>query len=118
MVTSAEGTGRRIREAIRSGGQRVRFEAIFAVQSGLGAGLAWLLANDVLGNTRAFFAPVAAVIVLSAGSGLRWVRALELAGGVALGVALGDFVIQVIGVGPIQIAVLVTLSVVAVAALG
>jgi uncharacterized membrane protein YgaE (UPF0421/DUF939 family) len=107
-----------IRTAVRSGGQRVRFEAIFAVQAGIAAGLAWFLAHDVLRHPRPFFAPVAAVIVLSASVGLRWVRALELAGGVALGVALGDSVLLVIGVGPIQIAVVVTLAILAIAVFG
>jgi uncharacterized membrane protein YgaE (UPF0421/DUF939 family) len=110
--------GRRIRDGIRSRGLRARYEAIFGVQSGVAAGLAWFLANDVLPHTRPFFAPVAAVIVLSAGVGLRWVRALELAFGVALGVVLGDAMILLIGVGPIQIAVVVTFAIIAIAAFG
>jgi uncharacterized membrane protein YgaE (UPF0421/DUF939 family) len=107
-----------MREAIRSVGQRVRFEAIFAVQSGVAAGLAWFLAVDVLHRVRPFFAPIAAVIVLSAGVGLRWVRALELACGVGVGIALGDFVVRLIGVGPVQIAVLVALAIIAIAVFG
>ena len=112
------GRGRRIREAIRSRVLRARYEAIFAVQSGIAAGLAWFLANDVFPHTRPFFAPVAAVIVLSAGVGLRWVRALELASGVALGVVLGDAIVLVIGVGPVQIAVVVALAIIAIAVFG
>jgi uncharacterized membrane protein YgaE (UPF0421/DUF939 family) len=112
------GRGRRVREAIRSRALRARYEAIFAVQSGVAAGLAWFLANDVFPHTRPFFAPVAAVIVLSAGVGLRWVRALELAFGVALGVVLGDGMILLIGVGPVQIAVVVTFAIIAIAVFG
>jgi uncharacterized membrane protein YgaE (UPF0421/DUF939 family) len=95
--------------------RRVRFEAIFALQSGIAAGLAWFFAYDALGHVRPFFAPVAAVIVLSAGAGLRWVRALELAGGVALGITVGDCVILLIGVGPVQIAAVVTVALIAIA---
>jgi uncharacterized membrane protein YgaE (UPF0421/DUF939 family) len=112
------GTARRIRAVIRSRGRAARFEAIFAVQSGVAAGLAWFLANDVFPHSRPFFAPVAAVIVLSAGVGLRWVRALELAGGVAIGIALGDSVILLIGVGPVQIAAVVALAIMAIAVFG
>src|SRR5689334_13175604 len=112
------GRGRRIREAVRSRVVRARYEAIFAVQSGIAAGLAWFLANDVFPHSRPFFAPVAAVIVLSAGVGLRWVRALELASGVALGVVLGDAMILWIGVGPVQIGVVVALAIIAIAVFG
>jgi uncharacterized membrane protein YgaE (UPF0421/DUF939 family) len=104
--------------AIASSKQRVRSEAIFAVQSGIAAGLAWFLAADVLHHGRPFFAPIASVIVLSAGVGLRFLRAFELAGGVALGILVGNAVILAIGVGPIQIAVVVTLAIMAIAAFG
>jgi uncharacterized membrane protein YgaE (UPF0421/DUF939 family) len=117
MMTSRI-TARWTREAIRSGSRRVRFEAIFAVQSGIAAGLAWFLAKDVFPHSSPFFAPVAAVIVLSAGAGLRWMRALGLAGGVALGITVGNAVILLIGVGPIQIAIIVTLAIIAIAAFG
>src|SRR5262245_28836885 len=107
-----------MREAIRTAARRIRFEAIFAIQSGIAAGLAWFLAFDVFGHARPFFAPVAAVIVLGAGVGVRWVRALELAVGVCAGVVLGDVVVLVIGVGPVQIAVVVTLAIIAIAMFG
>jgi uncharacterized membrane protein YgaE (UPF0421/DUF939 family) len=88
------------------------------VQSGVAAGLAWLFATKVFHDARPYFAPIAAVIVLGAAGGQRLRRALELAGGVALGVAVGDSLILLIGVGPLQIATVVTLAIIAIDLLG
>jgi uncharacterized membrane protein YgaE (UPF0421/DUF939 family) len=80
--------------------------------------MSWLLAAEVLGHTHAFFAPVAAVIVLSAAAELRWRRAVELVAGVTLGIAIGDAIVALFGVGPIQIGVLVVLAMLAIVFLG
>jgi uncharacterized membrane protein YgaE (UPF0421/DUF939 family) len=88
----------------------VRLDATFAVQSGLAAGVAWLVARELVGHVQPFFAPIAAVIVLSASAGLRWQRALELVGGVALGIALADVLIALAGVGVVQIVAVVTVA--------
>jgi uncharacterized membrane protein YgaE (UPF0421/DUF939 family) len=96
----------------------MRNNATFALQSGLAAGVAWLVAHDLVGHSQPFFAPIAAVIVLSASAGLRWRRALELIGGVALGIALGDGLIVVLGVGVLQIIAVVTLAILIVVFLG
>jgi uncharacterized membrane protein YgaE (UPF0421/DUF939 family) len=88
----------------------VRLDTPFAVQSGLAAGVAWFVAQDVVGHDQPFFAPIAAVIVLSASAGLRWQRALELVGGVALGIAVGDGLIVLVGVGIVQIVAVVTIA--------
>jgi uncharacterized membrane protein YgaE (UPF0421/DUF939 family) len=98
--------------------RRVRFEAIFAAQSGVAAGLAWFIAHDILDHPRPYFAPASAVIVLSAGVGLRWRRAIDLTAGVCIGIAIGDSLILLIGVGPVQIAAVVTLAIIAMAFLG
>jgi uncharacterized membrane protein YgaE (UPF0421/DUF939 family) len=84
---------------------------MLAVQSGVAAGLAWWIAKDLLHHPRPFFAPVAAVIVLSASVGQRWRRAAELVVGVALGIGVADLLILLIGVGVIQIAVMVGLAI-------
>jgi uncharacterized membrane protein YgaE (UPF0421/DUF939 family) len=89
----------------------VRLDATFALQSGLAAGAAWLVAYRVVGHDQPFFAPIAAVIVLSASAGLRWRRALELIGGVALGIAIADLLIFFAGVGVLQIVTVVTVAI-------
>jgi uncharacterized membrane protein YgaE (UPF0421/DUF939 family) len=72
----------------------------------------------VLHHPQPFFAPIAAVIVLGAGTGLRWQRALELVAGVALGIGIGSGLVHLIGVGVVQIAVVVTLAILATVFLG
>lgn len=89
----------------------MRLDATFAVQSGLAAGAAWLVAQKVVGHEQPFFAPIAAVIVLSTSGELRWRRAVQLAGGVALGIAIADALIFLFGVGVIQVFVVVTLAI-------
>ncbi len=96
-----------MRERVR----RVQLDAPFAVQSGLAAGAAWFVAQGVVGHERPFFAPIAAVIVLSSSGGLRWRRALELVAGVALGIAIADVLIFLVGVGVVQIVIVVTLAI-------
>jgi len=99
------------RQGVRERLRRVRLDATFAVQSGLAAGAAWYVAREFVGHEQPFFAPIAAVIVLSASSGLRWRRTLELVGGVALGIALADALIVLAGVGTVQIVVVVTIAI-------
>lgn len=79
-------------------------------QMSAGAGLAWFLARDVVGHERGYFAPIAAVVVLGLGPGGRTRRAVELAVGVALGIAVGDLLIAGIGSGPWQVMLFVALA--------
>ena len=82
-----------------------------AIQAGVAAGLAWFVAADLLNHSGPFFAPISAVIVLGAAAGKRWRRAMEMVVGVALGIAVADLIVLAIGVGPVQIAVVVTLAI-------
>jgi uncharacterized membrane protein YgaE (UPF0421/DUF939 family) len=108
----------RPRVSLRDRVHRLRLDLLIAVQSGVAAGLAWLVASEFVGHVEPFFAPIAAVIVLSASVGQRWRRALELVFGVALGIAVADAVLLLIGVGVVQIAAIVTLAILAVIFLG
>jgi len=103
---------------LRDRWRRVRLDASFALQSGLAAGAAWLVARELVGHDQPFFAPIAAVIVLSASAGLRWQRTLELVGGVALGIALADVLIVLAGVGVVQIVSVVTIAILVTVFLG
>jgi uncharacterized membrane protein YgaE (UPF0421/DUF939 family) len=102
----------RSRLSLRARAARVRVAWRTVVQSGLAASIAYLLAADVLGHDRPFFAPVAAIIILGLTISQRGRRALEVAIGVAVGIAVGDLLVLAIGVGAAQLALVVMLTVV------
>src|SRR3954465_14081184 len=72
------------------------------LQTAVAAGVAWVLALLILGHERPEFAPIAAVISLGLAVGERSRRVVELTLGVALGVAIADLLVSVIGAGPVQ----------------
>ncbi|MCW2831267.1 MAG: hypothetical protein JWP31_1959 [Aeromicrobium sp.] len=78
----------------------------------LATSLAFFLATHLLDHRQAFFAPIAAVIVLIAGVGLRGRTLFELVLGVATGVLIGELLVLGIGRGSWQMAVVVSLTVV------
>jgi uncharacterized membrane protein YgaE (UPF0421/DUF939 family) len=82
------------------------------LQTALAAGVAWFLALVILQIERPSFAPIAAVVSLGLAVGERGRRAVELAIGVAFGVAIGDLLVSLVGVGPVQGAILVALAMV------
>lgn len=79
-------------------------------QCAVGAALAWLVATEVLGHNRPFFAPVAAVVALGVSYGQRFRRIIEVVVGVAIGVGVGDLFVHVAGSGVWQIALVVALA--------
>lgn len=95
---------------VRQGWSRVRTAFWPIMQAVVAAGVAYLIAGEVLGHAAPFFAPVSAWVALgfSADRDLR--RVAELAVGVALGVGLGDVVVHVIGTGAWQVAVVLAVS--------
>ena len=80
------------------------------LQAAVAASLAYFLAATVLGNEQPFFAPVAAVVTLGLAPGERGRRAFEVALGVAVGLAIADVAVRLIGVGAAQIGVVVALA--------
>lgn len=88
------------------------------LQTSVAAGLAYFLATVVLGNEQPFFAPVAAVVTLGLAPGERGRRAVEVALGVAVGLAVADVIVRAIGVGMVQIGVVVGLAMAAAVLLG
>lgn len=107
-----------IRGGIRggiSGGIRGRWRRLVAMaptilQCSVACGLAWLVAKEVVGHPRPFFAPIAVVICIGVAVGRRLRRLVELVVGVSLGVGVGDLLIQRIGSGAWQIALVVALA--------
>ena len=99
-----------LREQLRARGRRVGLSALPIVQCAVAAGLSWSVASDLVGHTRPFFAPIAAVISLGLSLGNRLRRVVELVVGVSLGVLVGDLLISQIGSGAWQIALVVALA--------
>jgi uncharacterized membrane protein YgaE (UPF0421/DUF939 family) len=99
-----------LRSSVGEALARVRGGAWPAVQCGLAASGAWAFSVHVLGHPRPFFASVAAVVALGVSGGGRLRRTAELALGVALGVAIGDVLVTVLGQGAWQIGVVVTVA--------
>jgi len=90
--------------------RRLRASALPILQCGLAAGLAWWFATEVVGHTRPFFAPIAAVVSLGLSLGARMRRSVELVCGVTVGIGIGDLLIALIGTGAWQITLVVTLA--------
>ena len=105
-----EEAAERGRVSMRTRLERVRVAWRSVVQAGLAAGLAYLVASEVFGHVRPFFAPVAAIITLGLAFSQRGRRAVEIAIGVAVGIAVGDLLVAFTGVGAWQLALVVMLS--------
>jgi uncharacterized membrane protein YgaE (UPF0421/DUF939 family) len=72
--------------------------------------VAWYLAKLLLGDRETGFAPIAAVICLGATLGQQRERALELIGGVILGVSIADLLTRLIGTGVPQVGLMIVLA--------
>jgi uncharacterized membrane protein YgaE (UPF0421/DUF939 family) len=88
------------------------------VHTSVAAAGAWLVATDVLGHPRPFFAPISAVITLGLTVGERRRRAAEIAIGVAVGILIADALVQAIGTGTWQIGVITGLAMTAATLVG
>jgi uncharacterized membrane protein YgaE (UPF0421/DUF939 family) len=100
----------RSRLSLRQRRARLRTNAWAVGQCAVAAGVAWLIASDLLGHPRPFFAPIAAVVSLGTSYGQRLRRVAEVTLGVAIGVFVGDLFVQLFGSGPWQLTVVVGLS--------
>jgi uncharacterized membrane protein YgaE (UPF0421/DUF939 family) len=97
---------------------RLRRVAPRVAMVAIAAAVAYVIARYLVGHPQPFFAPIATVIVLGITLGQRTRRAVQLAVGVALGVLVADLVVQAIGTGWWQIAVIVFLGMMIVVFLG
>ncbi|MBB6627115.1 aromatic acid exporter family protein [Nocardioides sp. KIGAM211] len=100
----------RSRGSARSRVARLKSKRWQIIQCALAAGVAWLIASDLLGHQTPFFAPVAAVVSLGTSYGQRLRRVLEVTIGVAVGVLLADLLVQQIGSGWWQLTIIVGLA--------
>jgi uncharacterized membrane protein YgaE (UPF0421/DUF939 family) len=97
---------------------RLRGRMLAIVQTAAAAVLGWYLAMLLLPDPRPSFAAIAAVVAVGASHGQRAPRALQLTGGVVLGVAMADLIVQLIGSGGWQLGVMVVLAMSAAVLLG
>jgi uncharacterized membrane protein YgaE (UPF0421/DUF939 family) len=103
-------TARRGRDSLLRRFERWRSYWFLIAQTAVTAGLAWLVAERLLGHRMPFFAPVAAIITLGVSYGQRLRRGIEIAIGVALGVLVGDLFVTLVGTGVWQIMVVLALA--------
>lgn len=108
--TAAARAALRARARLTRARTRARAAWLPVLQCSLAAVLAWVVATDVVGHTRPFFAPIAAIVCLGTARGARLRRSLEMMVGVTVGIAVGDLLIAVIGTGAWQIGLVVLLA--------
>ncbi|MEU8009236.1 FUSC family protein [Micromonospora parva] len=102
----------RAREAWRVRSWRFRLYGLLAVQAAIAAGLAWFVVYQFLGNPSPVFAPTTAVGITAAAMGSRLRRTIELLVGVVLGLAVGDLLMPLFGIGPWQTGGVVLLAII------
>lgn len=96
--------------SVLSRARRVRSKSVYILHSTIAAGLAFWVAREFAGHPQPFFAPMAAVIILGLSGSDRLKRAMEMAVGGIMGVAVGDTLFQFVGSGPFQMTVIVLIS--------
>jgi uncharacterized membrane protein YccC len=113
-----EEAAERSRLSARMRAERLRGAARMILQATIAAVVAWVLATEVVGHPRPFFAPVSAMITLGLTQGARGRRALDVVLGVTLGIAVADLLVIQLGTGWWQLGVVVALSMSAALLLG
>lgn len=104
-------------ERLRMPLRRLREAAWPVAQAAVAAGIAWFVADTVLGHVVPVFAPVAAVIALAANVGGRGRQAVQMLLGVVVGVAVGELLVLVLGTGALQIVLVAAVAMLIAAAL-
>jgi uncharacterized membrane protein YgaE (UPF0421/DUF939 family) len=90
--------------------RRLRSKAWMVAQCAIAAGVAWVIATEVFGHDRPFFAPVAAFLCLGTSYGQRLRRVGEVTVGVAVGIMIADGFTHLFGRGSWQIVVVVAVA--------
>jgi uncharacterized membrane protein YgaE (UPF0421/DUF939 family) len=93
----------RLTTGVQAAGRRVRPHLWPAVQASVAVAVAWYLAHTVLGHPAPIFAPVAAAVTLGASRVMRGQRAVQLIGGVTIGIGIGVAIRSVAGAGALAI---------------
>jgi uncharacterized membrane protein YgaE (UPF0421/DUF939 family) len=107
------------RPSPRGAARRLRPRLLPIAQTALAAVAAYYVALLLpIGDSRPTFASIAAVIALGATYRQRGRRAIELVGGVVLGLTVADVIIHLIGTGPAQIGLMIVLAMAVAVVLG
>lgn len=88
-----------LRDRARAGWARTRSSALPVLLMTVGAVLAYLIAQYLLGHVGPIFAATSALIALGFGRDLTVRKVLEVSVGCTLGIVLGDFVVTFAGAG-------------------
>ncbi|MEU6205608.1 FUSC family protein [Micromonospora musae] len=119
MTAAAERGGRHLRrfrdlgsETSKARLRQLEIISVIAVQAGLAAALASLIAQELFGRGMHVFAPAAAVATIASAIGQRARRTFELLGGVGLGIVVGDLLRYSLGTGPWQTGLVVAFAIV------
>ena len=107
MIRSLIARGRAVAYTAR---RRLRPSMLPILQTAAAAVVAYYVADLLLPSNSPTFASIAAVICLGATYGHRPQRALELIGGVMLGIVVASVLLLVIDTGPLQLGLLVILA--------
>ncbi|WP_433552989.1 FUSC family protein [Micromonospora zamorensis] len=102
----------RLRHAVRARVWRFRLFGLLAVQAGVAASLAWFVGAQFLDNPAPVLAPTTAVGIVAASMGTRLRRTVELLVGVILGLAVGDTLMPLFGIGAWQTGLVVVLAII------
>jgi uncharacterized membrane protein YgaE (UPF0421/DUF939 family) len=105
-----EEAAERSRLSARTRAERLRTATRAILQATLAATIAWLVATEIVGHPRPFFAPVSAMITLGLTQGQRGRRAVEIVLGVTLGIAVADLLVLELGTGWWQLGLVVALA--------
>jgi uncharacterized membrane protein YccC len=100
----------RVRHRLVVGAGRLQANVWPVLQTAVAASLAYFLAAVVLGQEQPFFAPIATVISLGLTLGERGRRTVEMVLGIAIGLLVADLLVLVIGIGTVQIGLVVALA--------
>lgn len=98
--------------------ERLRANGLWLAQAAIATSLAWFIAKEGFGHPRPVFAPVVALIGVSATLGQRRRYAVEMTIGVALGIGIADALVVAIGDGPVQVGAIVAGAMAVAVALG
>jgi uncharacterized membrane protein YgaE (UPF0421/DUF939 family) len=104
---TGQGSADGVRASLGRGLLRLRDRWALLAQIGVAVFLSWFLARNVLGHEQPFFAPVTAILGLGLTYGQRLRRIVEVAVGVAIGVLVGDVIVILLGSGAWQMALVV-----------
>jgi uncharacterized membrane protein YgaE (UPF0421/DUF939 family) len=94
-----------VRETLGAGLERLKLGIWPATQTAAAAAISWTFAHEVLGHEQPVFAAIASVVALGTTRGERGRRAVELVGGILIGITIADLLLLAIPSTPLRLMV-------------